>query len=312
MGDNEANRQRRRTQVGTMLRQRIAAGQFEGNRAVFARLTGAFFRAVLIALLVAMPSLLLSGVAPDTAQIVIILAMLSAGLVFVEYFGKSPSIIEFRFAPPYNRLRFGALAATVLILSLIMRGTTEPNALNILLSYAGTQVGLALDFPYSPVRLTLLMLPETTSVANVATVRMAAGVAYGMSIVMLLVFLVIVRLFWWPVRRRAFNVWINLPLFDPTGGGDVLNKLGRDSSVNISLGFLLPFLVPAGIKAASGLVDIQSILSPQPLIWTMCIWAFVPATMIMRGIAMNRISELIRAKRRRAYAQADADGLQTA
>ena len=52
-------------------------------------------------------------------------------------------------------------------------------------------------------------------------------------------FLVLVRIMNWPVRQGAFNVWVNLPLFDPTAGGDVIYRLQRDARINIALGFLL-------------------------------------------------------------------------
>ncbi len=45
----------------------------------------------------------------DTTQIVALLALLAAVFTFVEYFSAYPSFVEFRNAPPFNRLRFVAL-----------------------------------------------------------------------------------------------------------------------------------------------------------------------------------------------------------
>ena len=39
----------------------------------------------------------------------------------------------------------------------------------------------------------------------------------------------------------------------------------------------------------------------------MTAWAFLPASMIMRGIAMHRIGEMIREQRERAYANVDGE-----
>jgi hypothetical protein len=77
--------------------------------------------------------------------------------------------------------------------------------------------------------------------------------------------------------------------------------------VNIALGFLLPFLIPAVVKAAADLLDPITLENQQTLIWTITAWAFLPASMIMRGIAMHRVASLIEDKRRRAYAAADKD-----
>ena len=144
---------------------------------------------------------------------------------------------------------------------------------------------------------------------TVELVRAAGGLAYLTSLLTLTAFIVLVRILGWPSKRGAFNVWVNLPLFDPTAGGDVLHRLQRDARVNIALGFLLPFVIPAVVKATSDLLDPISLSNPQTMIWTISAWAFLPASMIMRGIAMGRVAEMIHDKRRRAYADAH---LQTA
>ena len=71
----------------------------------------------------------------------------------------------------------------------------------------------------------------------------------------------------------------------------------RDARVNIALGFLLPFLTPAVVKIASTGFEPLALTSPQTLIWTMTAWAFLPASLFMRGIAMGRVAEMIREKR---------------
>lgn len=274
------------------------------------RMAGAGMRAVMVALLIATPALLLPDVAVDSTQFIALFAILAAGLTFVEYNSTFPSIVEFRDAPPLNRLRFATLFVTVIALTFIAKGKTDPTAMTNALSSIGTILGNAIDFPYSPVRLVVLMLPSTAPQEVIDAVRTAAGLSYLISLIAMTLFLVLVRILGWPARSGAFNVWINLPLFDPTAGGDVLDRLQRDSRVNIALGFLLPFLIPAVVKAASDMIDPISLENPQTLIWTMTAWAFLPASMIMRGIAMGRIADMIREKRRRAYA--DADGLQLA
>lgn len=170
----------------------------------------------------------------------------------------------------------------------------------------------AVDFPFSPVRLVLLALPPETTEQTVAMVRAAAGIAYVVGILGVIAFGVLVRIYGWPVRYGAFNVWINLPLFDPTGGGDVLTRLKRDAVLNLVLGFLLPFLLPAFVKLAGALIDIN-IGEAHTLVWVMTIWAFVPANLMIRGIALYRVADIIEEKRRRTYAEARSDdGMQIA
>ncbi len=266
-------------------------------------------RAFLIALLVAMPTLLLSDRPTDSAQIIALVAMVAAVLTFVEYVGDYPSIIEFRDAPPFNRIRFVALFVTVLMLTLIGRGGAQAPGPGLLLERIGTSVGNTLDFPYSPVRLMVLAASDDMAPHHLDLIRTSAGLAYLVSLAAIASFILVVRWLDWPVRRGAFNFWVNLPLFDPTVGKDVLYRLKRDGHVNVALGFLLPFLIPAIMKMASEIVDPILLTDPHTLIWTMSAWAFLPASLIMRGIALSRIAELIEEKRRRAYARAELQAI---
>ncbi|WP_415401154.1 hypothetical protein [Tateyamaria sp. SN3-11] len=274
---------------------------------MIARLSGAAMRGFLVALMIATPALVVPGVSIDSSQATVLVALLAAFLTFVEYNSTSPSIVEFRDAAPFNRLRFVALFLTVFLLSVICKGKTDPTLLTGALSSVGTIVGNSIDFPFSPVRLVVLMLPTDASAEVVQSVRTAAGLSYLISLTAMAAFLFLVRVLGWPSRAGAFNVWVNLPLFDPTAGGDVLHRLNRDARINIALGFLLPFIIPAVVKMAADLLNPISLENPQTLIWTMSAWAFLPASMIMRGIAMQRIAEMIHDQRKRAYANAESD-----
>ncbi|AZQ69148.1 hypothetical protein EF888_19640 [Silicimonas algicola] len=262
------------------------------------RLVGAAVRAFLVVLLIATPSLILPGMSTDVSQIVTLIAIFGAGLTFFEYASTYPGLVEFRDAPPFNRIRFGSLFVTVILLSLVTRGSIAPTMLTSVIDGIGASVGRLIDFPYSPVRLVVLMLPPEASVRHVQLVRDSAGIAYVISLATLAIFVVVQRMYRWPLQRGSFNVWINLPTFDPTAGGDVVERLERDARFNIALGFLLPFLTPAVIKSATALFGAVTLESPQTLIWTVAAWAFLPASLFMRGIAMGRIAALITEKRR--------------
>lgn len=265
---------------------------------MISQLTGALVRAVLVMVLIATPSLMLPHVSSDTTQIVALVALFAAALTFFEYASTYPGLVEFRDAPPFNRLRFLSLFVTVILLSTIVRGQTEPTTLTEFIAALGDKLGEVIDVPYSPVRLVVLMLPEDMSTRHLIMVRTSAGIAYMISMLTLILFVVVMRMIGWPSRIGTFNVWINLPTFDPTTGGDVVDRLQRDARFNIALGFLLPFLIPAAVKLASLAFSPVTLESPQTLIWTMTAWAFLPASLFMRGIAMGRIAGMIEAKRR--------------
>lgn len=286
-------------QIGKMGRQSTDPDRVEDKRAVFTRLTGAVVRSILMVLMIVTPSILVIGTNADTKLIVALVAVVAAVFTFIEYYSVYPSLVEFRDAPPFNRTRFAALFLTVFALSLIARGEVAPSTLTRFVSAIGHRLGGAIDFPYSPVRLVVLLMPEDAPVYLINMVRMAAGIAYLVSIVSLSYFILVLRLRNWPNQMGGFNVWTNLPTFDPTAGGDVVARLQRDSQINLILGFLLPFFIPAFVKLASDMFDPISLADPHTLIWTMTAWAFLPSSLLMRGIAVGRVAQMIENKRKR-------------
>ena len=279
---------------------------------MLSRLPGAFLRAFFVVLLIVIPSAFLPATTGDNSLIIVLVAIFCAVFTLVEYTAASPSLVEFRAAPPFNRLRFGALFLTVLTLSVI--GGTSNDSSNIarFFQLIGDRIGDSADFPYSPVRLFLLMLPEDASRATIEATRTAAGLSYLISLASIAVFVFMLRLRRWPKRNGAFNVWVNLPTFDPTIGGDVVARLNRDSQLNLILGFLLPFLIPAIVKFSTVFTGPVNLDDPQTRIWMVTAWAFLSASLLMRGVALSRVAQLIHQQRKKAYAKAVEDGFQPA
>ena len=310
LGKIEAIRHNVRGNVGSgTLGKPGVMDRLEGNEAVVTRLTGALFRAFLMGVLVLAPGLLVPGLSPDAQQTIALVALFAALLTFVEYRAEAPGLIEFRDAAPYNRTRFLLLACTILALSTVEAGRLSPTTFSQLVEAVGLLVGTAMDVPYSPVRLGTQALQPGATEEQVAMIRTAAGLSYLIAVAGLCVFAM--RLRDWPGPKRSFNVWVNLPTFDPTSGSDIVLRLERDARINLALGFLLPFLSPALVRFAMGGLDPQTLSQPHVMIWVMAAWSFLPASLFMRGIAMQRIASLIRAKRRAAQI-AHSEGYATA
>ncbi len=302
----------RRKQAGTGARQSIVAGRIRIGRNMVTRLSGAVLRAALVVLLIATPSVLLPAAGSDITEIVALVAIFAAVFTIVEYTAISPSLVEFRDAPPFNRIRFVSLAASVFSLSVILRGHSSPSTITQIFDIFGYGIGQLLDVPLSPVRLVLLALPDDATPELVGQVRTAAALSYLFSLTSLAMFAGLLRFRGWPMRNGNFNVWINLPTFDPTTGADVIWRLRRDAQINLGLGFLLPFLIPAFFKMGVTVLGPLSLSNPHTLIWAMTAWAFLPASLLMRGVALHRVAEMIGAQRQRAHARAIAAGLATA
>lgn len=266
---------------------------------MFSRLPGALARAFLMVLLVSTPALVLPNVGPDGTQIIVLVAIFAAAMTLFEYASTYPGLVEFRDAPPFNRIRFLSLFLTVFLLSVVFSGEASQSTAGQFVIAVGTLIGMAMDFPYSPVRLVVLMLPDSASALDVIVLRTAAGMAYLISLLSLSVFLIVLRVANWPTRGPSFNVWINLPTFDPTTGGDVVERLERDARVNVALGFLLPFITPAIVKVAAGVFGSFSLANDHSMIWTLAAWSFLPASLFMRGIALQKVASMIAEQRQR-------------
>jgi hypothetical protein len=261
------------------------------------RATSSAVRAFLVMILVVLPSVILPGIGTDTKQIVALVALFAGALVFFEYNAIYPSLIEFRDGAPYNRIRYLMLLAIVLLLSVIVADREDPTTVSRLFRALGEVVGGALDFPYSPVRLATLMISDNSTADQIRDIRTATGTAYMVSLLSLAIFVIVLKIVGWPSTKNAFNVWVNLPTFEPTAGGDVVDRLERDSRINLAVGFLLPFVVPAIIVLLTSGLPADTVTSPQTLIWTVAALAYLPASLLMRGVAMARIADMIRTKR---------------
>jgi hypothetical protein len=275
------------------LRLRLATGTDGWARSWLTRA----FAAAVRAFLVMMPSVILPNIGTDTKQIVALVAIFGGALVFFEYNAVYPSLVEFRDGAPYNRIRYLMMLIIVVFLSAIVADQEASTTVTRLFHALGIIIGSALDFPYSPVRLASYMLDGGATAAQIAQVKVAAGTAYLISLFSLALFVIVLKLAGWPSTKSAFNVWVNLPTFEPTAGGDVVDRLVRDSYANLTVGFLLPFVIPAIIAVLTRGVPAEALTSPQTLIWTMALWAYLPAALIMRAVAMARIADMIRIKR---------------
>lgn len=275
---------------------------------MFTRLVGALVRAIMIVVVILTPSLLIPGTGAEGAKMLTLVALAFAVVVLFEYGAKYPGLIEFRDAPPFNRIRIIALFLTLFGLSVICVGDRDGATLNVVLSALGYLVGRVLDFPYSPLRLVLDQLPAGIDASLAAQVQAMAGLAVLITLLSLFLFSALLRLEHWPNRGMPFNVWINLPTFDPTAGGDVVKRLNRDGRVNVIFGIFAPFIMPVVSVLGANQLQVPVFGSPQSMVWALTIWMLLPLSLIMRGQAMLRIARMIRARRARLVAGIDVDG----
>lgn len=258
---------------------------------------------------VLLPMALLPGQPPRVVEATVLVA-LSAGLfTLVEYASVYPGLVEFRDAPPLNRVRFGIFVTTLVLLALALGDPDGASVLGRFVRAVGLLLGQSVDLPYTPMRVVMAQMPEGTTLQEARTVRMAAGLSYLIGLIGVTIFAILIRARSWPRGPHGFNVWINLPTFDPTAGADVVARLRRDGFVNILLGLLLPYVAPPVAVFVAGVYGFSMLESEIATCWTMTLWAFLPGSLFLRGIALRRLALMIELQRRRlAEEPAPAEG----
>ncbi|WP_170043963.1 hypothetical protein [Brevirhabdus pacifica] len=248
--------------------------------------------------LIVLPSLLVPTAGVNTHLITLIIGLSLAVFVFTEYMAQSPGILEFRDAPPYNRMRFLLLFGSIILAAVAYRAPWDGTPLVRLVYSLGLLVGQTLDVPFSPMRLASGLIRPDASPWISQLVYVTLGLSFIMSVFVVWSLLLILRVNNWPSRSRAFNLWVNLPTFDPTSGGDVVASLVRSARINISLAILLPFFLPLAMRVVIGTLDPSALNAPLSIIWIVSIWMFLPTCCVMKAIVMHRLARLVSMQRR--------------
>lgn len=272
------------------------------------QLAGATMRACVVILVIATPALMIPGTSPEGAQGVTLVALALGLFVGVEYAATYPGLIAFRDAPPFNRLRLASLFVTLFLLGLVATAESgDGSSLALIVNAFGIVVAGALDFPFSPVQMIGVHLPPGLDPFLVAQIQGMTGLATLVLLATTGLFALLTRLGQWPHPESPFNVWINLPTFDPNGGGDIVKRLRRTAAVTMIAGAAAPFVLPVAGVVAANHVGLDVLGSPHALVWGITLWMFVPLSLLMRGLAMSRIARMIGERRERLTASVESD-----
>lgn len=261
------------------------------------RLIGALLRAFLVVILIAAPAFLLPNISVASQEISLIVAGLAAAFTLFEYASTHPGLIDFRFAPPYNRVRFVAFSTQILMLVFLCRAIDGQDSFSLqIIDMADAAVKL-LEFPLSPVGVASAMIAQGEDPEFVILIQRAAALSFFITFCSLTFFAMLLWLFRWPVGRRDFNLWINLPTFEPGYGRDVERRLFRDGVTNVLAGIAFLYLLPVLLSRASGWFDPSVLTNYQPLVWGVTLWAFVAGSLVIRGAAILKVSWLVKRTR---------------
>lgn len=254
------------------------------------RLIGALVRALVVVLIIISPAILLPNIGKTTQELALIIGVIVGGFTMFEYGSKTPGFVDFRFAPPYNRFRVAIIAVQVVALSLIFRASTQ--SLPEILAYAEQAVGYA-SFPFSPVEMAITQANIVPLSTAPDLMLLLFSASFMIAVVLTVVLGAILWIFGWPMERSDFNLWINLPTFSPSSVAEAEKRMRRDAGLNIILGIGLLYAIPYGFPYVVETLGTGILEDSHSLVWIVALWAFLPALLVMRGIAITKVSRIL-------------------
>lgn len=220
----------------------------------------------------------------------LLLAAAAALFVMFEYGARTPALVDFRVAPPINRLRFTVVAVTLAAATLCCATGDEASALGR--TFRG--FAAAMDFPYSPVAMAADIFTRASASGPDPAVQYAAATAFCVAFASTLAFAAVIWFGPWPARADRLNLSVNLPTWDGeegAAGAPRLAFMGAQVLVT-AVALLFAMLVLGGIVVGVVAPDLE--ISPLALAWSATIWAAAPGAMALRGVALLKLAQRLR------------------
>lgn len=253
------------------------------------RLTGAAVRAVIVAILVMLPAFLLTGVTQSGLEFTRILATIAAVFVIYEYGFATPSVIEFRYAAPYNRIRFMLLLVLVLTPAYLISHMLDGQTLSGPLTVLGRDVYGLMDSAYSPVTI----VAQTLS-GNDMVLREVVGAAISFNVVISLAFVLAfggaVFLNLLNFGSEGFNMWLNMPTYKSYDVSSLQKRLINSAFASMLIAFLIPLFGPTAVDVSLVWFSSNGVLAPIAISWIIALWTYLPAIYLMRAIALAKVA----------------------
>ena len=251
-----------------------------------------FYFAVLRASLVALIILLVSSDIENlgTAEgdlFVIFLAGITFILTVFEYTAKTPAILEFRYARPYNLFRAIIALVTILTLlglselptTLLPEGSVLWDVYNLLASapFPGYFIMQSLD--YDPTVDPFWLYDNIIPAWSVGFVTAIVGGIW----------------LWisnWPLGRDGFDLWQNMPNFHPTSGKRATELLLRTVAFYALTILLFPFLFAYVLGLLNSQLGFEFRQSPVFSFWLMLAGLLIPIFLTFKSIALLKLCVL--------------------
>lgn len=247
-------------------------------------------RAIIVAFIIIVPSALVSAGASQAQMFTFTFAVLASGVIFVEYLVQAPAVIEFRFASPYNSLRFMMLAVMALVVSQGLTNEILNGATGVLPVSASILERMMSNWP-SPAVFMVESFNLTGASANALIIRIASFSIF-MAFFFTIVFGLYIWLGAWPLSKSGFNLWPNMPSFTARAGQKASTKILQVAILSLTLAITLPYIIPYLVNYGSNSLGINFQDNYLTMYWVLLLWSFIPAMALFRAISLLKLAFL--------------------
>ncbi|MEM9715288.1 MAG: hypothetical protein AAF826_02105 [Pseudomonadota bacterium] len=258
------------------------------------RLIGASLRALLVGVLLALTLTTMPDVSAAAADAFSLITIVICGFVLVEYGFRQPALLEFRFANPYNRWRFASLVMIMMSFVVLCGNVHAPTPLNICIKWLADFSQRILDFPFSPVFVMRGFLENDVSQKALEMIVPMASLGFLIAVASTLLFIAYIFSSDWPVQGDTFHFWSNLPTFQTLQPENAGSRLFQAGLLNLIFALMVPYGGPLVVKNLSDVLPIQSFVGDFALFWIISFVTWLPLAFAMRGIALYKVSRMIR------------------
>ncbi|GLQ35437.1 hypothetical protein GCM10007939_17200 [Amylibacter marinus] len=255
------------------------------------RLLGATIRAGLVFLTILMPTAMLTSGFGDISLFSIVLAVFASSVIFAEYLVEVPAVLEFRYASPYNRLRFLVVITLTLVVARGVRDGLVLQEVSGVLGWLEAMSGRMFSGWLSPVDL----LDQAMNYGTGAVGHNMHNIASFALLVSIFSCCFIGVWLWtgpWPLSQDGFNLWPNMPSFSVRAGQRAAVSMSRIAILSFTLAISLPFILPFFIGFGRVYLGLDYSNSPLTSFWIVFFWAVIPAMALVRTIALLKLAFL--------------------
>jgi len=250
-------------------------------------------RALIVGVLFTLTVTAMPEIRPATADGFGLVTIALCVIILAEYGFSQPALVEFRFAPPYNRWRFFTLMAIILGFVVLCGNAFVETPFNVCIVWLAEYSEQILDFFWSPAVVMNGLLEDEVSEKSAEMIIPMAALGYMITITSIVTFAIYLSLSRWPAQDRSFHFWSNLPTLQTVQPDNASQSLKQIGILSIALALVLPYMIPFFIKSFSDYLPIQSFVGDFTLFWIIALTTWIPLVCFMRGFALIKVSRLI-------------------